>query len=218
MSPLRPLHPPLSPFPHQFPSVQTTCGLPGDLLLNRMDPSASTTYLEEVWIRWGGEEAGRRMRKERKYVEILLLVCFFLSFPNMSFNISVNHPHCHKQVLFRELSPQENDTFSYTVTGLLPWTQYEFAVRSHNPAGHAHSSWSTVTTKQAPPSGLGPPTVSHLQGRPSELLVSWTPPLEPNGVLQSYRIQRNNVTFSFSFDPTVLSYTDEDLLPFESYR
>ncbi|XP_051920397.1 usherin isoform X1 [Hippocampus zosterae] len=122
-----------------------------------------------------------------------------------------------EKVLFRELSPQENETFAYTVTGLLPWTRYEFAVRSHNPAGHAHSSWSTVTTKQAPPSGLGPPIVSHLQGRPSELLVSWTPPLKPNGVLQSYRIQRNNVSFSFSFDPTVLSYTDEDLLPFASY-
>ncbi|XP_061670381.1 usherin isoform X4 [Syngnathoides biaculeatus] len=122
-----------------------------------------------------------------------------------------------EKVLFRHSPLQENDTFFYIVTGLRPWTQYEFAVRSHNPAGHTHSSWLTVTTRQAPPRGLAPPTVSHLQGRPSEVLVSWTPPLEPNGVLQSYRIQRNNMSFSFSFDPTVLSYTDEDLLPFASY-
>ncbi|XP_077569166.1 usherin [Stigmatopora nigra] len=122
-----------------------------------------------------------------------------------------------EKVLFRESSPQENDTFSYTVTGLRPWTQYEFAVRSHNPAGPTQSSWLTVTTRQAPPRGLSPPTVSHLQGRPSEVLVSWSPPLEPNGVLQSYRIQRNNLIFSFSFDSTVLSYTDEDLQPFSEY-
>uniref|UniRef100_A0A4W6FW95 Usherin n=1 Tax=Lates calcarifer TaxID=8187 RepID=A0A4W6FW95_LATCA len=121
------------------------------------------------------------------------------------------------KVLFRESSPQQTDTISYTVTGLRPWTQYEFSVRTHNPAGHTSSHWVTVTTRQAPPRGLAPPTVSHLHGRPSEVLISWTPPLEPNGVLQSYRIQRNNVSFSFSFDPTVLSYTDEDLLPFTTY-
>ncbi|XP_078016774.1 usherin [Epinephelus lanceolatus] len=121
------------------------------------------------------------------------------------------------KVLFRESSPQNGDTLSYTVTGLRPWTQYEFSVQTHNPAGHTQSPWVSVTTRQAPPRGLAPPTVSHLQGRPSEMLVSWTPPLEPNGILQSYRIQRNNVSFSFSFDPTILHYTDEDLLPFSTY-
>ncbi|KAF3832467.1 hypothetical protein F7725_026132 [Dissostichus mawsoni] len=121
------------------------------------------------------------------------------------------------KVLFRESSPQHADSFSYTVTGLRPWTRYEFSVQTHNPAGHTRSPWVTVTTKQASPRGLAPPTVSHLQGQPSKVLVAWSPPLEPNGILQSYRIQRNNVSFSFSFDPTVLSYTDEDLLPFSTY-
>ncbi|KAM9860567.1 LOW QUALITY PROTEIN: usherin [Aulostomus maculatus] len=120
-------------------------------------------------------------------------------------------------VLFRESSPQPTDNFSYMVTGLHPWTQYEFSISTHNPAGHTRSPWLSVTTRQAPPSGLAPPTVSHLQGQPSEVLVSWTPPLEPNGVLQSYRIQRNNISFSFSFDPTVLNFTDEGLLPFSKY-
>uniref|UniRef100_A0A667ZN39 Usherin n=1 Tax=Myripristis murdjan TaxID=586833 RepID=A0A667ZN39_9TELE len=121
------------------------------------------------------------------------------------------------QTIELDTSPGEADTFSYTVTGLRPWTQYQFSVHAHNPAGHTHSPWITVTTRQAPPRGLYPPTVTHLQGRPTELLVSWTPPLESNGVLVSYRIQRNNVNFSFSFDPAVLSYTDEDLLPFSTY-
>lgn len=130
----------------------------------------------------------------------------------------LNHPHCFQQVLFRETSPQQIESFSYTVTGLRPWTKYEFSVCTHNPAGHTCSPWVTVTTRQAPPRAIAPPKVSHLRGRPSEVLVSWSPPLEPNGVLQSYRIQRNNISFSFSFDPTVLSYTDEDLLPYTTYR
>ncbi|XP_069030560.1 usherin [Embiotoca jacksoni] len=121
------------------------------------------------------------------------------------------------KVIFRETSPQQAETFSYKVTGLRPWTQYEFSACTRNPAGHTCSPWVAVTTRQAPPRGLAPPAVTHLQSRPSEVVVSWTPPLEPNGVLQSYRIQRNNVSFSFSFDPTVLSYTDEDLLPFSTY-
>lgn len=125
---------------------------------------------------------------------------------------------CCQQILFREASPRQAETYSYTVYGLRPWTQYEFSVCTYNPAGHTCSPWVTVMTRQAPPRGLAPPTVSHLQGRPSEVVVSWTPPLEPNGVLQSYRIKRNNISFSFSFDPTVLSYTDDDLLPFSAYR
>uniref|UniRef100_A0A3P8RYW1 Usherin n=1 Tax=Amphiprion percula TaxID=161767 RepID=A0A3P8RYW1_AMPPE len=109
------------------------------------------------------------------------------------------------------------ETFSYTVTSLRPWTQYEFSVCTQNPAGHTCSPWLPVTTRQAPPRGLAPPTVTHLQGQPSEVVLSWTPPLEPNGVLLSYRIQRNNISFLFSFDPTVLNYTDEDLEPFSTY-
>lgn len=121
-------------------------------------------------------------------------------------------------MLFRESFPAHSDSFSYTVTGLRPWTQYEFSIRAHNPAGHTSSPWVTVTTKQAPPRGLGPPTVRYLKDQPSKVWLAWTPPLEPNGILQSYRIRRNNVSFSFSFDPTVLNYTDEDLLPFSTYR
>ncbi|XP_055085949.1 usherin [Periophthalmus magnuspinnatus] len=121
------------------------------------------------------------------------------------------------KVLFRESSPHEGETFSYTVTGLRPWTQYEFSIQTYNPAGHTQSPWATVMTRQAPPRGLAPPTVSHVPGRPTELRVFWTAPMEPNGVLQSYRIIRNNISFAFSFDPTVLSYSDEDLSPFSKY-
>lgn len=122
------------------------------------------------------------------------------------------------QVLFTESSPQHTDAFSHTVTDLRPWTQYEFSVRTSNPAGDTQSPWVPVTTRQAPPQGLAPPTVHHLSGKPSEMLVSWSAPDQPNGLILSYRIQRNSVNFSFSFDPTVLRYTDEGLQPFSTYR
>lgn len=121
-------------------------------------------------------------------------------------------------MLFRESAPAHGDSFSHTVAGLRPWTQYEFSIRAHNPAGHTSSPWAAVTTKQAPPRGLAPPTVRHVKDQPSKVWVAWTPPSEPNGIIQSYRIQRNDVSFSFSFDPAILNYTDEGLLPFSAYR
>ncbi|XP_049320201.1 usherin isoform X1 [Astyanax mexicanus] len=111
----------------------------------------------------------------------------------------------------------EASSFSCNISGLQPWNRYRFGVRVSNAAGSTDSPWLTVHTKQAPPSGLLPPVPSHLEGRPYELLVSWRPPLEPNGVLVSYRIQRDNVPFHFSFDSSVLNYTDEDLTAYTNY-
>ncbi|KAG7465654.1 hypothetical protein MATL_G00155810 [Megalops atlanticus] len=114
------------------------------------------------------------------------------------------------QVLFRENNTQR-DSFSHNITGLRPWTRYKFRVRVVNTAGHTDSAWTTVQTRQAPPKRLAPPTVTHVEGNPHELLVSWRPPEEANGVLLSYRLQRDDSSFHFSFDSSVLSYTDEDL-------
>ncbi|KAK1793453.1 hypothetical protein P4O66_011830 [Electrophorus voltai] len=105
----------------------------------------------------------------------------------------------------------DNGSFSCNVSGLQPWSSYRFRVRVSNTAGSTNSPWLTIRTKQAPPRSLAPPAVSHLEGRPQELFVSWAPPLEANGVILSYRIQRGNVGFRFSFDSSVLNYTDQDL-------
>ncbi|KAL7861387.1 hypothetical protein SRHO_G00128280 [Serrasalmus rhombeus] len=120
------------------------------------------------------------------------------------------------KVVFTEKAV-EASSFSCNVSGLQPWSKYRFFVRVSNTAGSTDSPWLTVHTKQAPPRGLASPAVSHLEGRPYELFVSWTPPLEPNGILVSYRIQRDNVGFHFSFDSSVLNYTDEDLTAYTDY-
>lgn len=107
--------------------------------------------------------------------------------------------------------------FSCNVSGLKPWSRYKFQVQVSNMAGSTDSPWLTVQTKQAPPSGLAAPTVSHLEGRPNELFINWTPPFEANGVLLSFRIQRDDIGFHFSFDSSVLNYTDEDLTAYTNY-
>lgn len=109
------------------------------------------------------------------------------------------------------------DYFFYNMSGLLPWSKYKFRIRVSNAAGYSDSPWLVVHTKQAPPRGLAAPAVSHIDRKPNELFVSWSPPLEPNGVLLTYRIQRDNVGFLFSFDSSVRNYTDVDLTPYTLY-
>ncbi|TRY59653.1 hypothetical protein DNTS_027396, partial [Danionella cerebrum] len=104
-------------------------------------------------------------------------------------------------------------SFSYNMSGLLPWSRYKFRVRVSNAVGFTDSPWLTVQTKQAPPRGLAPPAVSQIEGKPNEVLVAWTPPLEPNGIILTYRIQRDSVAYHFSFDATVYNYMDLDLNP-----
>ncbi|XP_016124971.1 usherin [Sinocyclocheilus grahami] len=120
------------------------------------------------------------------------------------------------KIVFIQNNTQAN-SFSYNMSGLLPWSRYKFRVRVSNAAGYTNSPWLTVQTTQAPPRGLAPPAVSHVEGKPNEVFVAWTPPLEPNGVLLTYRIQRDSVGFHFSFDSSVLNYTDVDLTPYTLY-
>ncbi|KAK7153113.1 hypothetical protein R3I93_011118 [Phoxinus phoxinus] len=120
------------------------------------------------------------------------------------------------KIVFIQNDTQAN-SFSYNMSGLLPWSRYKFRVRVSNAAGYTDSSWLTVHTKQAPPRGLAPPVVRHIEGKPNEVFVAWTPPLEPNGVLLTYRIQRDNVGFHFSFDSSVFNYTDVDLTAYTLY-
>ncbi|XP_056624652.1 usherin [Triplophysa dalaica] len=120
------------------------------------------------------------------------------------------------KIVFTENNTQAGNFF-YNMSGLLPWSKYKFRIRVSNAAGYTDSPWLVVHTRQAPPRGLAVPIVSHIDRKPNELFVSWTPPLEPNGVLLTYRIQRDNIGFHFSFDSSVHNYTDVDLTPYSLY-
>ncbi|XP_065144388.2 usherin [Paramisgurnus dabryanus] len=120
------------------------------------------------------------------------------------------------KIVFTENNTQANN-FIYNMSGLKPWSRYKFRVRVSNVAGYTDSPWLMVHTRQAPPRGLAAPVISHIDGKPHELFVSWSPPLEPNGVVLTYRIQRDNIGYYFSFDSSVRNYTDVDLTAYTLY-
>ncbi|XP_039386307.1 usherin [Mauremys reevesii] len=121
-----------------------------------------------------------------------------------------------EKIVFTEYNT-ENNTFKYNDKGLQPWTRYEYKIRAWNSVGYTDSSWSVAKTSQAAPKGLATPRLTYVSVNPHKVLISWLSPEEPNGVLQSYRLQKNEVFYPFSFDATTFNYMDEDLQPYSVY-
>ncbi|KAK7504941.1 hypothetical protein BaRGS_00003969 [Batillaria attramentaria] len=120
------------------------------------------------------------------------------------------------EVVYRT-TDTDADEYEYMDSGLEPYTQYAYKIRASNTQGYTDSPWQTVQTTQAPPEGVLPPTVSLIETEVNSLNVSWTPPNRPNGVLQSYRLQRNT---SIPFNPPAdgpLFYVDQGLAAYTVY-
>ncbi|KAG3258086.1 usherin, transcript variant X1 [Ictidomys tridecemlineatus] len=122
----------------------------------------------------------------------------------------------NEKIVFTEYNSEKN-AFMYNDTGLQPWMQCEYKICSWNSAGHTCSSWTMVKTLPAPPEGLLPPEISYVSMNPPKLLISWIPPAQSNGIIQSYRLQRNGMFYPFRFDTVTFNYTDDELLPFSTY-
>lgn len=114
-------------------------------------------------------------------------------------------------------SDTDKDSFSYTDTNLEPHTQYQYSIRAINSQGHTDSTWHTVFTEQAPPQGVQPPMLSHISDNIHSIRVQWSPPLQLNGILQSYQIQQNDsIPNSFSADAD-RNFIDSQLSAFTVY-
>ena len=102
-------------------------------------------------------------------------------------------------VIVYRTTDTDRDVFSYTDTNLQPFTEYQYSISASNSKGTTTSGWQSAFTTQAPPAGVQPPFVSHLEDQVNSLQIAWTTPDRPNGILQSYRLQRNDsVPLSFS--------------------
>lgn len=114
-----------------------------------------------------------------------------------------------------------NDTlgsrFTFTDVGLRPYTEYQYSVRSTNAISSVQSAWQTIFTEQAPPLGVASPSVEYIPDVIDSLRITWTPPSQANGVIQSYQLQRND-SVPLSFDTSdKFEYVDKNLLPYTFY-
>ncbi|EDO41880.1 predicted protein [Nematostella vectensis] len=77
---------------------------------------------------------------------------------------------------------------SYLVTGLLPYTQYQFAVAANNSVGlGALSSPILVTTREEIPDAPKYVTAEVVQPESATIKITWSQPKHPNGVITGYK-------------------------------
>lgn len=82
---------------------------------------------------------------------------------------------------------------SYTVPGLHFWTEYTFRVQACTSRGCELSEGAKARTLESIPEEQASPTLLALAddtGGHAGVLVSWDPPLKPNGVITQYKIYR----------------------------
>lgn len=114
-------------------------------------------------------------------------------------------------------------SFNHTVTGLSPFTTYSIRVEVCTVQGDCGSSPSVSnTTLQSVPSGLVAPNVQSLSD--SSVMVSWSAPSSPNGIIRFYRIRRRLaenplvVLIVYAGGPSVFAVTNQGLSPFTRYE
>ncbi|XP_052767673.1 usherin-like isoform X2 [Mya arenaria] len=119
-------------------------------------------------------------------------------------------------VVHREFNT-DADTFTYTDTNFQPFTEYQYSIKAVNSQGFTISPWQSLFTDQAPPGGVLPPQVTPVPNIIDSVVVTWATPDRPNGIIQSYSLQRNKST-PWSF--TALeekTFTDTGLYAFTFY-
>jgi len=79
---------------------------------------------------------------------------------------------------------------STVVRQLSPDTQYSFRVAACTRSGCTLSGEATVTTLEAPPYGLDPPSLT--ASALGQVLARWAEPRSPNGVLIRYELYRRH--------------------------
>lgn len=109
----------------------------------------------------------------------------------------------------------------YQVTRLQPFTTYSLQLAACTSAGCTYGSVQLAGTDQAIPVGQAAPSVTPLSPRRVE--ISWDPPSQPNGIIDSYEIFRQEdddsvTTIILSTSDTVSRvYVDSSALPATTY-
>ncbi|MGH0120774.1 UNVERIFIED_CONTAM: hypothetical protein FKN15_027140 [Acipenser sinensis] len=112
---------------------------------------------------------------------------------------------------------QADEPLSYLdhSTALSPWTTYEYRIVVSIVNGGSNSSeWKEVTTRPSRPAGLEQPEVLVLG--PYSVMVTWSPPLIPNGEILRYEIRMPDPHITIT-NTSELSYTVINLVPYTNY-
>ncbi|XP_043212409.1 tyrosine-protein phosphatase 99A-like isoform X1 [Amphibalanus amphitrite] len=119
----------------------------------------------------------------------------------------------------KELKITEETVQTHTITGLRPYTQYIISIQVENPAGLGPSSTVVVTTDEGVPEA--PRNVSILNVTDTTVTISWLPPVNPNGLIEGYRIYFTTGDFTnatwIKLPVERMQHTLTDLAPFSNY-
>uniref|UniRef100_S4R7I1 Fibronectin type-III domain-containing protein n=1 Tax=Petromyzon marinus TaxID=7757 RepID=S4R7I1_PETMA len=103
-----------------------------------------------------------------------------------------------------------------TDAALAPHTTYRYRVVASNRHGYGSSVPRLVTTEPAAPRSVSPPRWSLVPGRQDALRLSWQPPLQPNGPVTHYMVERDGLERHRGSE---LHFLDEHgVMPFRAYH
>lgn len=102
---------------------------------------------------------------------------------------------------------------SYQAQDLNPFTQYGFSINAINSAGNLSTSFTTVTTLEAPPTFVDAPAL--FVESATTIRVSWLKPVQSNGRITNYNLYQNNSIINSTLDTV---FTVEDLSPYTTYE
>lgn len=107
---------------------------------------------------------------------------------------------------------------TFVAQRLSPFTSYIFALRACTSVGCADGPNRTVVTSESAPQGVGAPIATVLSA--TVILVRWSPPRVPNGVIVRYNVYRvsvgDDVETEVYAGPDQIA-TDSGLLPYTRY-
>lgn len=113
-------------------------------------------------------------------------------------------------------------TFGATIGNLQPFSLNRFQLEACTAAGCTASSAVSIRTAEEAPAVQTPPSVVAINS--TSLLISWSPPAQPNGIITVYEVYQRDLPFTGdgtvigSFLSSVLSVTVVDLQPFTAYE
>lgn len=101
---------------------------------------------------------------------------------------------------------------TYVLTNLVPYMACVFTLTACTNGGCTESGEVTHRTDEAPPTGLSSPLLRVLGSRSIE--ITWSPPVNPNGVISSYDVRRegkliytSSITTSGSLSTSYIDYS-----------